>query len=322
MSKLEALRAKLREMENNTGGNSGESDKTMYRFWDMELGKNSHVRFLPDKDEENTFFWVEKQMINLTFPGIKGDDENKEITIKVPCVEMWGETCPIHDEIRPWFKEPSLEETARKYWKKRSYIFQGFVINDGVNEKEPPENPIRRFVINGTLFKIIKAALLDPDMDELPCDYDNGTNFIISKEQNGKWADYGTSKYARKESALDQEQLAAIEEYGLQNLADALPQKPSAEAVAAMYEMFEASIEGDLYDPARWAKFYRPYGFEYKEDSESKPKPKVSVEAGKKSEAKVDDNDDDVPFDIDEKSESTKSSQSADDIIAMIRQRK
>ena len=50
-------------------------------------------------------------------------------------------------------KDASLEDMGRKYWKKRSYIFQGFVNENPLNETAP-ENPIRRFVI-GSKFNII-----------------------------------------------------------------------------------------------------------------------------------------------------------------------
>ena len=34
---------------------------------------------------------------------------------------------PVLAEVRTWFKDSILEDMGRKYWKKRSYIFQGFV---------------------------------------------------------------------------------------------------------------------------------------------------------------------------------------------------
>ena len=30
-------------------------------------------------------------------------------------------------------------------------------------------------------------------------------------------------------------------------------------------EMFEASVDGELYDPMRWANYYRPYGMDVPE---------------------------------------------------------
>jgi hypothetical protein len=199
-------------------------------------------------------------MIKLPFEGIKGEDEVKPVTISVPCMEMYGEQCPILTEIRPWFST-ELDEMARRYWKKRSYLFQGFVQKDGLGEKETPENPIRRFVLAPQLFKLVKAALLDPEMEDIPTDYDNGVDFRVIKNKTGKYAEYTTSAWARRESALTQEQLQAIEEYGLFNLSDFLPQKPDEEALEAIVAMFEASVNGQMYDPAKWSKFYKPYGY-------------------------------------------------------------
>jgi len=45
-------------------------------------------------------------------------------------------------------------------------------------------------------------------------------------------------------------------------LNDFLPAKPTAEGVQAISEMFEASVNGDQYDPARWANYYKPYGLD------------------------------------------------------------
>ena len=126
MASLAEIRARLAAANRNTGNPSG-GDNAIYPHWNMQEGKEAVIRFLPDSDQSNTFFWAERQMIRLSFPGVKGGDENKPVTIQVPCVEMWGDTCPVHAEIRPWFKDPTMEDMGRKYWKKRSYVFQGFV---------------------------------------------------------------------------------------------------------------------------------------------------------------------------------------------------
>ena len=103
---------------------------------------------------------------------------------------------------------------------------------------------------------------MDPEMENLPTDYVNGTDFRLTKTTKGQYADYSTSKWARKESSLDETQLAAIDENGLFNLNDFLPAKPTAEGVQAIAEMFQASVDGELYDPAKWGNFYKPYGLD------------------------------------------------------------
>jgi hypothetical protein len=266
MASLAEIRAKLSSMESKPGSNSPQqSDNAIYPFWNIDEGTSTVLRFLPDSDADNTFFWVERQMIRLTFPGVIGG-ENRPVTVQVPCMEMWGDTCPVLSEVRPWFKDPSLEDMGRKYWKKRSYIFQGFVTDNPLNETAP-ENPIRRFVISPQIFNIIKGALMDPDMENLPTDYVNGTDFRLTKTTKGQYADYSTSKWARKESGLTEDQLGGIDTHGLHNLNDFLPAKPSAEGVQAITEMFAASVDGEMYDPQRWGQFYKPYGLDIPKSS-------------------------------------------------------
>jgi hypothetical protein len=260
MASLAEIRAKLSSMETKPGSNNKQSDNAIFPHWNIDEGTNVTLRFLPDSDTNNTFFWIERQMIRLTFPGVVGG-ENKPVTVQVPCGEMYGDTCPVLTEVRPWFKDSSLEDMGRKYWKKRSYIFQGFVIDSPLNE-EAPENPIRRFVISPQIFNIIKSALMDPDMENIPTDYVNGCDFRVTKTTKGQYADYSTSNWARKDSSLDETQLAAVDANGLFNLSDYLPAQPTAEGYNAIAEMFAASVDGELYDPAKWGNFYKPYGVE------------------------------------------------------------
>jgi len=279
MASLAEIRAKLAAMENKTSGSQSQSsgDNAIYPHWNIDEGTSATLRFLPDADPNNTFFWVERQMIRLTFPGVKGGDM-KPVTVQVPCAEMYGDTCPVLTEVRPWFKDPSLEDLGRKNWKKRSYIFQGFVTENPLNE-ESPENPIRRFVISPQIFNIIKSALMDPDMENIPTDYMNGTDFRVTKTTKGQYADYSTSKWARKERALDETELAAIDKNGLFTLSDFLPKQPNAEELQAIAEMFQASVDGELYDPAKWGNYYKPYGVEVPSSAPSVQATTPSVQA-------------------------------------------
>lgn len=259
MATLAEIRAKLAAMDTKPGGTQTGGDNAIYPFWNISEGTSATMRFLPDGDPNNTFFWTERQMIRLQFPGIKGG-EMKPTTVQVPCMEMWGEQCPVHNEIRPWFKDPSLEDMGRKYWKKRSYIFQGFVVDSPLQEDTTPENPIRRFIIGPQIFNIIKGALMDPDMENIPTDYVNGTDFRLTKTTKGQYADYSTSKWARKERSLDENELAAVDTHGLYDLKDFLPKKPTAEEVDVIYNMFQDSVNGELYDNDKYGNFFRPIG--------------------------------------------------------------
>ena len=259
MASLAEIRAKLKAQESR-GERTGGGDNAIFPHWNIPEGSTSVVRFLPDGDPNNTFFWAERLMIRLPFNGIKGDMNSKPVVVQVPCVEMWNETCPILTEVRTWFKDSSLEEMGRKYWKKRSYIFQGFVNENSLQEDNTPENPIRRFVISPSIFTLIKDALMDPDIQELPTDYDAGLDFRITKTTKGQYADYSTSKWARKETALTEVQRAAIETHGLHTLSDYLPKRPTEVEINVLKEMFEASVDGQAYDVERFGQYYRPYG--------------------------------------------------------------
>ena len=260
MASLAEIRAKLKEQESRTGGNSSGGDNAIYPFWNMQEGQTSVMRFLPDGDESNTFFWKERLMIKLPFSGIKGDTGSKPCQVQIPCMEMYGETCDILNEVRGWFKDPSLEDMGRKYWKKRSYIFQGFVTENPLGEDSTPENPIRRFIIGPQIFQIIKQALMDPDMEELPTDYTAGVDFRLNKTSKGGYADYSTSNWARRERPLSDVEMKAIETNGLYNLNDFLPKKPGEVEVKVMQEMFEASVDGEAFDADRWGQYFRPAG--------------------------------------------------------------
>jgi hypothetical protein len=228
----------------------------------MQEGKEAVVRFLPDGNTDNTFFWVERAMIKLPFAGVKGESDNRNVIVQVPCVEMYndGTACPILSEVRPWFKDKSLEDMGRKYWKKRSYIFQGFVSDDPLNEDNKPENPIRRFIIGPQIFQIIKGALMDPELEELPTDYLKGVDFRIKKTSKGGYADYSTSQWSRKERSITADEQAAIDAHGLYNLSDFLPKKPTDVELQVMKEMFEASVDGEAYDMDKWGQYFKPAG--------------------------------------------------------------
>jgi len=262
MASLAEIRAKLKEQENRSSGTTSGGDNAIYPFWNIKEGDSVTMRFLPDGDDSNTFFWKERLMIKLPFAGVKGETDSRPVQVQVPCMEMYGESCPILAEVRGWFKDPSLEDMGRKYWKKRSYIFQGFVSDNPLSEDTTPNNPIRRFIIGPQIFQIIKQALMDPDMEELPTDYTAGVDFRLNKTSKGGYADYGTSTWARRERPLSDSEMNAVNEHGLFNLNDFLPKKPGEVEVKVLTEMFEASVDGEAYDAERWSQYFRPAGMQ------------------------------------------------------------
>jgi len=238
-------------------------------------------------------------------------------------MEMWQETCPVLTEVRTWFKDKALEDMGRKYWKKRSYIFQGFVRENPRADDKTPENPIRRFIIGPQIFTIIKGALMDPELEELPTDLLRGLDFRITKTSKGGFADYNSSKWARKESALTEAEQAAVDKHGLFDLSTFLPKKPSEAEVKVIKEMFEASVDGQTYDTERWGQYFRPAGVNAPAGSsapvttESAPAPQATAPAV----SDFDDEEAAVASAPVATPASGEPKQNAQDILAMIRSR-
>jgi hypothetical protein len=329
MATLAEIRAKLKAAEQKGSGESRTGgDNSIYAFWNLKEGEESTLRFLPDGNADNTFFWVERAMIKLPFAGIKGESESKPTIVQVPCMEMYGDTCPILAEVRGWFKDPALEDMGRKYWKKRSYIFQGFVVEDGLKEKETPENPIRRFIIGPQIFQSIRAALVDPELEDLPTDFVHGLDYRMKKGSKGGYADYSTSSWARRERPLSDAEQAAIKQHGLFNLSDFLPKKPTDVEIKVMKEMFEASVDGEPFDMERWGQYFKPAGMSQNTGDPVKSTPKAAPTPA----ASSDDYDDEpapvakaapapAPKAEEAAPASTGGDSRAQDILAMIRNR-
>ena len=325
MASLAEIRARIAAQENKStsGSTQKQSDNSIYPHWNMDEGTTATLRLLPDADNTNPYFWVERQIIKLPFNGVKGDSNIKRIEVQVPCVEMYDPKaqCPILTEVRPWYKDETLKEMANKYWKKRSYLFQGFVRQNPLGDDKVPANPIRRFVISPQIFTIIKASLMDPEMEELPTDAMRGLDLNIKKTSKGGYADYSTSNWARKESPLTEVEQSAIEAHGLYNLAEFLPKRPGEAELKIIKEMFDASVDGQPYDLERWGSYYRPWGLEAPAGTTAVQQ---AVSAGTSTPATAS-----APWEADalEAAESIKiptsapSSDKATDILAMIRAR-
>lgn len=263
---MEEIRALLLAKKDGNGGGAKKerAPDSFLAFWNIPDRQALNLRFLPDADPTNPFFWRERDMINLPFAGVKGVHTDK-VVVSVPCNEMWDKvnTCPVLKEVRKWWDDKDMEEIARTYWKKKSYLMQCLVAPNSVEVKDDkvPENPIRRVLVTKQLFAKIESMMVDPDMEVNPTDYAGGVDFRVIKSKNsGGFNSYDESKFAMKSRALNEEELAAIEKYGTFNLNDFMPKRPTPEELQAIADMFESSLKGEAYDPDRFAQFYRPAG--------------------------------------------------------------
>jgi hypothetical protein len=315
---------------------TGGGDNANYPFWANPDGSTATLRFLPDGDSSNDFFWVERLIIKLPFSGIKGDSSSRPTDVQVPCMDMWKPgSCPVNAEIRPWWKGgKDMEDLARKYWRKKSFLFQGFVVQNPNPEDAAnvPENPIRRFVINPSVFDRIKTVFMDQEVENSPVGYEDGLDFRLVKGTKGQYADYGSSSWARRERALSTEELQAIDKFGLFHLSNYLPKKPDEDHLQAIIDMFHDSVDEKPYDPTKYSQYYRPYGLKTDETNDQvmdTVKTSVQVPRNVKITAPVATTTDDVPFDVDTKAAATpaaseeapKKLTSPEDILAAIRKR-
>jgi hypothetical protein len=323
MSQIEKMRARMKEIEDKkaaaaNGGSNGPSSH--FPFRDIPTGGNVRIRLLQDGDTENPWFWREKAVIKLPFPGVKGVDETKEVLVNVPCVTMFGEKCPILAETSPWWKgDADAIDLARKYKAHKTYIYQGVIIEGGAGEVELPENPVRIFTLYPSVHTLIKNVLLDPEMAN--CDVlsqTDGTDFIIRKTKAGEYADYSTSAWARRSTSLTEAQLDAIKKHGLYDLSKYIPEVPNAEARDVIFDMFKASLDGELYDPTKWAAYFKPWGLDNKTPM-TPPTVKVTAHAPRHE---VEENDDIASEAPAPKAPAPKATTSASDILAQINNRK
>jgi len=336
---LAQIREKLLEQQATKdrprGGTGG--DNANYPFWNNSEGSTAVLRFLPDGDTSNDFFWVERLIIKLPFPGIKGQHNSRATEVQVPCMDMWKpNSCPINAEIRPWWKGgKEMEDMARKYWRKKSYLFQGFVrTNPNTDDlAKAPENPIRRFVINPSVFDRIKTVFADLEVENSPVEYERGLDFRLVKGSKGGYADYGQSAWARRESALTDEEMAAIDKHGLFNLSQYLPKKPDEDHLQAIVEMFHDSVDEKPYDPDKYAQYYKPYGLNTdtdKSNSDTMDAVKTTVSMPKNLNIRAPKVEEDPPFETEAAAkpasapagdDSPKKLTSPEDILAAIRKR-
>lgn len=262
MASLAEIQAKLMaqaaKTDNKaTGAYTG--DNASFPFWNIPENTSASIRFLPDADPDNTFFWVERQIIKLPFQGVLGRDD-RPVEVQVPCVDMFGDACPITAHIRPWWKDESKKDLARTYYKKKSFLFQGFVVASPFEEPSVPENPIRRFVINPSIYEIIKNSLMNPEMEDMPTDYVGGRDFKLAKIKKGDYANYGTSSWSMRTRALSAEELAAIDQFGLYDLKSFLGTRPDRDGIEMIKAMFEDSLAGRPFDTASYGAVYRANG--------------------------------------------------------------
>ena len=272
--KLAAMKEKFKQ---KTKDQQGFGNNT-YPFWNMAQGESAVVRFLPDKNDENPFgFFIEKLSHRLT---INGKREN------VPCLKQYGEKCPICDLSAAYYKKGD-KDNGRLYWREKQYIAQALIVDDPLPvDKETGVNhqgQVRNVYLGAKIYEVIKDAFESDEFDDLPWDFEGGTNFVIKKTQNGEYAAYDRSKFERKQSDLDKDTIAMVSE-AIVDLQTLIPAKPDVESIE---KMLAAAISGEEYE-------------EDEDDTGAATKPaaaKPPVVSAAKKDQPADDDDDDGDID-------------------------
>ena len=201
---------------NNLGG--------WYPFWKMDFDQTATVRFLPDGDPNAAHFLIEKWMHKLEVV-IDGKSEQRNIA----CLQMYNKKCPICEAARKFYDEGD-EDNGQRFYKKKSWIGQVIVIESPFDYDDPEQQP-KLISINRKIYDSIKAAIMQGDLDTMPTDMAAGYNFRINKTRQGKWADYSTSRFSPKATAVEDSMSTGLE---LNVLKDKLPKEPSLGDVEGM----------------------------------------------------------------------------------------
>jgi hypothetical protein len=163
---------------------------------------------------------------------------------------------------------------------------------------------------------------MDPELEELPTDTMRGLDFRITKTSKGGFADYNSSKWARKESALTEAEQAAVEKHGLFDLSTFLPKKPTEVEMKVIKEMFEASVDGQPYDTERWGQYFRPAGVQAPGGAKGGDEAAAPAAEAKAAPVVVaEDSFEDEPATATAPVQAAKPAGNAQDILAMIRSR-
>lgn len=283
---LDKIKQNIKNQQARSSGSGFSGPQARYDHWNIKDDEVASIRFLPDGDETNQdSFWSNRFVFKWKFPGVKGEIDQSEVTVEVPCIRMYDESAndPVLAMLRPMYKseelqdvyggKDALEKHLNTFWMKKSYIFQGFVRkNPLAGTEEAPENPIRRFNISPQIYKTMNSVFTDPDFKILPTDYDNGLDFNIKKTAQGTYSNYTSSSWSvAGPTPLTQVERDAIEEYGLFNLSDFRPKKPGEIEQKVIVELFEASFQGEQYDMERWGAYYKPWGRKNDDTPAAKP---------------------------------------------------
>jgi hypothetical protein len=294
---LNALRARYNAETAKIKNSSTNFTATVFDFRNLKVGDSVRVRFIDDT-EKNDVFWRERRTRNLKFNSVKdtsGAVLNQATYVDIPAFNkkfdevLWSNPSEEYlyandeDVIQKrignfWDGTDTGKELYNKFKRRKTYVMRGFLESDVEGYER---NKVYRFIVTEDLFNLISSFMSDTEIAYAPTDKVNGLDFIINvtgknSNINGKTQevkDYTTSKYARKETPLSEDELNYLNNNELPALITYIYKKPNAEQEKAMVEMFEAVMNDEPYDVAKWGNFYKPNNIQFDGEGKFKLQP-------------------------------------------------
>lgn len=260
-----------------------------YPFYNIAFDEKAVVRFLPDANPNNSLgFLVEKLTHDLEIAGEKKT---------VPCLKMYGKECPICKHSAALYKADD-KVNGKKFYRSKQHIGQALIVEDPIKYKEGETSAVGTVKLINVGFKLFNKIneAIDEELDEIPWDYEVGTDFNIKKTKQGEFANYESSKFAKRPRALTEDELAAIEG-NTHDLSTFLPKEPSLEDVQ---KLLDAAINGGIPDDND------------EEDDDDDVKKSTPVDSAQKSKPAIDTS----------SNESSEELEEADQILESIRRKR
>lgn len=227
---FDQLKAAFGKRATGSNENTGFWDK-FYPFYKMNFGETALFRFLPDADEENPLgFIIENKYHEFTINGKKR---------KLACLKMHDGPeahCPACEMSAKYYNELGDEKMGKLFWRKIDYIGGGLVMQTPFDYPiKPEESPVRLVSLGPKLFKRIETSIASGDFEVSPYDLDGGFDFKIMKTKQGEYADYSSSEFVRKATAISSAMQERLELVDLKKFRFA---RVDADAMQAQIEAF------------------------------------------------------------------------------------
>lgn len=227
---LKKLKQRLKENQQKGGNRSG-SHGDFYDFWNMKAGDTAKVRILLDPDEINDDLFLRyKYEHKISING-----EEKRILCPYNQYDQHHK-CPICELSNHYYKSGD-EKTGKYYYRNKSAIAHGVITEDPLDpDAETGENAEGKYKVLSLTYQpmsaLIAAAAAD-DMEDEFWDLDEGVDFIIRKTEDGEYASYHSSNFARKASSIPKD----WRNFEPKKLSDFIGPVPTTEEVQALLNL-------------------------------------------------------------------------------------